>query len=158
MYLVSCVPCIYVVSCVPCISLVSCVPWIVCILGSASQCVLHIAQSLWSSPVGAHCSVPYHLYHIHCTFLLKSISFTINHSTQCMNRQNTCAEIVERGGHYDRCHIFGCALCMGELFPVLLHLHNIWKKKSTCVEQSSKKITHLLTISSWFCCLFYSWW
>ena len=146
LYLALCVPCImcttdclYPALCVPCIVgtlyhayhglyvpcimctlhcmyLVSCVPWIVCTLGSASQCVLHIAQSFWSSPVGAHCSA---LYHINSTLLLKSIGFAINHSTQCMNRRNTFAETVERAGHHDQYLV----LCVGELLHVLLQVH-----------------------------------
>ena len=101
---------------------------IVCTPSSPSPCVLHIAQSLWSWPVGTHCSrymvqcsVPY----IDCTLLLNSITFSIHHSTQYMYEQTEyiCRNCGKGCCHYittniwldivpDKCPLRQCsALC-----------------------------------------------
>ena len=52
-------------------------------------------------PVGIHCCT---ISTVLCcmSVLLKSISLSINHSTQFMNRLNTFAETVERAGRFDQ--------------------------------------------------------
>ena len=114
-----------------CMYLVSSVPCIVCTLYH----VYHGLSVPWAQPPSVSCISHSHsghhqsahtvLYHIHSTLLLQSISFTINHSTQYMNRHNTFAETVERAGHYDQYLV----LCVGELLHVLLQGHYMnWYK------------------------------
>ena len=178
MYFVVNVPCIvctlhclYLVLSAPCIVctlhylyLALYVPCIVCTPSSPSPCVLHIAQSLWSWPVGTHCSrymvqcsVPY----IDCTLLLNSITFSIHHSTQYMNRLNTFAETVERAGHYittniwldivpdksSKCPLRQCsALCF-----LLSHSSKvIWGTRLKTAASAAHHISHL-TLSPPYC-------
>ena len=103
MYLVLSVPCI--VCTLHCMYLVLSVPRV---LPPRVSCISHSHSGHDQSghtvpyrPVGTHCCTISTV--LCCTsVLLKSISFSINHSTQFMNRLNTFAETVERAGRFDQ--------------------------------------------------------